>query len=120
MVTICLRAGQTTLAFFQNFSSVACASGSAAIPLRISVSLMRRRRSQSVLPGGLAFDVLPVVAPFVRLRAPRRDDASFIFAPVRIDNSDFQAVDQANCVYPYLAVVGASIDRLNRRSFKVT
>jgi hypothetical protein len=47
---------------------------------------MRRSLSQSVPVPGLAFDVLPEVASFVRLRTPRRDDASFLIVFIRVDD----------------------------------
>jgi len=48
MVMISFGVGSTTFAIFQNCSSVARASGSAAIPLRILAALTRRSRAQSV------------------------------------------------------------------------
>src|SRR5438270_1209012 len=55
MVTSSFGVGSTTWADFQNAASVACASGSAAIPLRIAPGVRRRRPDQSVLR--LAFAV---------------------------------------------------------------
>jgi hypothetical protein len=82
-VTISLGTGMTSLAFFQKASSVGWAPGSARIPRRISVGVRRRSLAQSVrglllrgVPSG--FEVLPVAASFVRLRAPGRDDAPFV------------------------------------------
>src|SRR5438270_13718973 len=66
MVTVSFGVGSTTWADFQNAASVACASGSAAIPLRIAPGVRRRRPDQSVLR--LAF----AVARFAR-------DALFFF-----------------------------------------
>src|SRR5258708_7492164 len=46
MVTISFGVGMTTLALFQNSVSVACASGSPVLPLRMLAAL--RRRGESV------------------------------------------------------------------------
>jgi len=58
------RAGRTTLALFQKLSSVARASGSDAIPLRMLAALMPRNLPQSVPPllrfffGSFAFNLV--------------------------------------------------------------
>src|SRR5436309_14124628 len=49
MVTASFGVGSTTWADFQNAAFVACASRSAAIPLRIAPGVRRRRPDQSVL-----------------------------------------------------------------------
>lgn len=72
--------GMTTVACFQKAASVAWASGSAAMALRIWAPLRLRSLFQP-LPG-LAFEILPIGSSFVRLRAPGRDDAA-IFLRVR-------------------------------------
>src|SRR5208337_4043013 len=113
MVTTAFRLGQTTLAFLQNSSSVARASGSDSMPLRISTSLTRRSLFQSV--PCLAFDVLPVVASFMRFRSPCRNDASFVIFSVRINHRNFQAVYKADGVHPGFAVVETVIDPFNGR-----
>lgn len=66
MVTILFGVGKTTWAFFQNSSSVGRASGSDAMPRRISAGPTSRSLSQSVRVRRLAFDVFPVGASFVR------------------------------------------------------
>jgi len=96
MVTTVFRVGHTTLASFQNRSSVARTSGSDAMPRRIWASLMWRSLFQFVRPPRLAFDVLPVGASFVRFRPPRRDDAPFVIVFIRVNHRNFQAVHQAN------------------------
>src|SRR5208337_3939478 len=113
MVTTAFRLGQTTLAFLQNSSSVARASGSDSMPLRISTSLTRRSLFQSVPEPCLAFDVLPVVVSFMRFRSPCRNDASFIIFPVRINHRNFQAVHKADGVHPCFTVVETVIDSFN-------
>jgi hypothetical protein len=92
MVTTVFRAGHTTLASFQNSSSVGRTAGSDAMPLRIWASLLWRSLFQSVPVPRLAFDVSPVGASFVRLRPPRRDDAPFVIVFIRVNHRDFQAV----------------------------
>src|ERR1700737_2291260 len=85
MVTTSLRRGSTTLASFQKLSSVGCASGSDSTPLRISASLTRRSRFQSV--PRLALDVFPEAAPFMRFCSPRRDDAPLMIVPIGVNNN---------------------------------
>src|SRR5260370_14138425 len=103
MVTTSFRRGSTTLAFFQNSSSVGCTSGSASIRLRISASLRPRSRFQSV--PRLVFEVLPEVAPFVRLGSPRRDDAPPSIVFIGVDHCDFQAVHKSDRTDSDFAVV---------------
>src|SRR5205823_371343 len=115
MVTTAFRRGHTTVAFFQNSSLVARASGSDSIPSRISASLMRRSLFQSVPVPRLEFDVLPVVAPFMRFRAPCRDDSSFAILSVRVNYRNLQAIHKTDGVHPDLAIVEAVIDPFNSR-----
>ena len=119
-----LRVGSTTVAFFQKAASVARASGSALMPLWIAVELRRLSLFQLVPGLGLilrtTFDALPVGAPFLRFRAPCRDDASFVMFPVRIDDRDFQAVYQPYGVGPDFFVVETVIDLFKRRTLENT
>src|SRR5579864_7368674 len=105
MVTTVFRVGHTTLASFQNFSSVDRTSGSDAMPRRIWASLLWRNLFQSVAELRLAFDVSPIRASFVRLRPPRRDDAPFLIVFIRVNHRNFQAAHQASRVHSAFAVV---------------
>src|SRR5712691_4494819 len=116
MVTTSLRRGSTTFAFFQNASSVGWTSGSASMPSRISASPRRRSLFQSV-PRSV-FEVLPEVAPFVRLRPPRRDDAPLAIVFIGVNHCDFQAVHKADDIDSNLAIVETIIDLLDRRPFE--
>src|SRR5947199_10838175 len=108
MVTTSLGRGSTTLALFQNSSSVGRTSGSASIPLRISASLRRRNLFQFV--PRLVFEALPEGTPFMRLRPPRRDDASLVIVFISVDHRDFQAVHKANRVDSDFTIVEPIID----------
>jgi hypothetical protein len=120
MVTTVFRVGHTTLASFQNSSSVGRTSGSDAMPRRIWASLLWRSLLQSVPAPRSDFDVLPVRASFVRFRPPRRDDASFVVVFIRVNHRNFQAVHQANRIDSALAVVETVINPLNRRPVEDT
>src|ERR1700730_11791741 len=76
MVTVSLRRGITTVAFFQKASSVGLMSGSAVIAARTSSSVMVRRRFQSV-PGSV-FEVLPEVSSFMGFGTPCRYQLSLV------------------------------------------
>ena len=117
MVTTVFRVGHTTLASFQNASSVGRTSGSDAMPRRIRASLMWRSLFQSVPAPRLAFDVSPVGPSFVRLRPPRRDDAPFVLVFIRVNHRNFQAVHHANRIDPTFTVIETVINLFNRRRF---
>jgi len=103
------------------------------MPARIAAGSKRSKRLQSVraafrtpplvpstsclaLPASrLLFDVCPEEAPFVWLRAPSGDDASFLIVPVRIDDGNFPAVYQADRVDSHLAVIETVVDLFNSR-----
>src|ERR1700674_2688533 len=92
MVTTVFRVGHTTLAFFQNSSSVGRTSGSDAMPRRIPASLRWRSLFQSVPAPRLAFDVLTVGASFVRFRTPRRDGAPFVIVFIGVNHRNLYPV----------------------------
>src|SRR5580700_1401257 len=123
MVTIVLGTGMTTLAFFQKASSVGWAWGSARIPRRISAGVIRRNLSQSV-PFALlrrdrsGFDVLPIPPSLARLRAPRRDDAPFVFFSIGINYCDFQSVNQPDRIDSILAIAESVIRDFEGRAFE--
>ncbi len=64
------------------------------------------------------FEALPVLAPFVRLRAPRRDDAPFVIFSVDIDDRYFPSLHQPDRVDSLLTVVEAVIDSFEGRAFE--
>ena len=108
MVTSDLARGHTIFASFQNRALVARASGSDSTPLRMVAAVARRSLFQSVVR--LTFDALPVSTPFVRFRAPCRDNPSFILAPVRVNNGYFEPIDNADRVHANLAVIEAIVN----------
>lgn len=119
MVTSALPRGQITLAAFQNSALVARASTSASMPLRMLAALARRSFFQSVprLPC-LAFEGFPVCTPFVRFRAPCRDNPSFIVVPVGVDDRNFESVDYADRVHPNFPVIKTIVNLFECRSLK--
>src|SRR5262252_3168550 len=115
MVTTSFRRGITTLAPFQNSSSVGCTSGSASIPFRISASLMRRSLSQSVL---LVFEALPEVASFLRRGSPRGDDAPRVIVFIRVDHCDFYAVHKTDRVNSDFAIIETVVNLFDGRTIE--
>lgn len=75
------RCGQDDLAVFQNCASVARASESAPMPLRIWAGVLRPRRLQSVAPSRFVLRlfviVVLVVVPLALIRSTPRCSASF-------------------------------------------
>src|SRR5258708_6128618 len=112
---VCLAAGRTTCAVFQNSASVGLASGSRSMARRICVSVRESRRFQSVL--ALA-EGLPVNFSFIPLCSPRRNDPAFRLRHIGVNHCDLSAVHNSNGVHANLAVVEAVINSFHRASLE--
>src|SRR5437588_4915625 len=86
------------------------------MPLRISPSLRRRSLFQSV--PSLGFEILPEVAPFMRLCPPRRDDAPFAIVFILVNHSDLQAVHKADRINSNFAIIETIIDPLDSQALE--
>src|ERR1022692_4518491 len=62
--------------------------------------------------------MLPVVAPFMRLRAPSRDDASLVVFPVAVNDRNLQAAHESDGIHALFAVGEPVIHSFDGRAFE--